>query len=140
MSNEDFEQPEPDSERSAAQPSDAEQAITGDPNKPQRPKRESKAQRIERESREGNAFWRECLSTTVGRRELWRIIAGEDAAHFLQTKFPRGGVGVPDSNEAWYARGEQDLGLRLYHQWVKIDFLAVAKMHQENDPRFKAGE
>jgi hypothetical protein len=123
---------------SAAQPSDAEKEILGLNDIPPKQKRESKKDRIGREQREADNFWRECLSNVVGRRELYRIAAV--AAHAFETKFPAGAVGFPDANAAWYLRGEQDFGLRLYHHWLRLDPANVAKMHAENDPRFQASE
>ena len=109
-------------------------------------RRESKESRIRREQREADAFWNAVFDTATGRREMWKIIAGSDGAHAFETRFMSGAVGFPDNNASWYARGEQDVGLRLYHAWLKRDPLSVAAMHQENDPRFakpkrtKAGE
>ena len=60
----------------------------------------------------------------------------------LRRASPPGPAGVPDEYATWYAKGEQDLGLRLYHKWLLLDPLSVAAMHAENDPRFarKKGE
>lgn len=137
MSDDDFaEQQDNDSERSAATPSAAEKEILGDPNRPQRTRCESKEHRIEREARESNNYWRAQLADPIGRRELWRLIANGDGAHAFETKFATGPQGVPNEYATWYAKGEQDWGLRLYHRWLGLDPVAVAKMHAENDSRF----
>ena len=85
------------------------------------------------EAKEGAAFWRACLATKTGRRELWRIL---QSAHAFETKFACGPNGFPQSEATWFARGEQDLGLRIFFSWQRIDPENVLLMQQENDPRF----
>jgi hypothetical protein len=132
MSDEyDPEQRDGSDEHSAVQPTDAEREILG-----LKPPKHRKEDRIQRERREADEWWRFNLSTIIGRREIWRLIAGGDAAHAFETRFPAGTIGFPDPNAAWYARGEQDFGLRLYQRLLMLDPIAVAAMHQENDPRF----
>jgi hypothetical protein len=89
------------------------------------------------EALEADAFWKMVLGSEVGRREMWRIISGSGAGHAFETRFACGPNGFPDDRAAWYARGEQDLGLRLYHEWLRRDPSAIALMHQENDHRFR---
>lgn len=96
------------------------------------------SERIERESAEADSFWKSILASPIGRRELWRLFCGSGGAHGFETRFPAGSVGFPDANAAWYARGEQDFGLRLYHHWLRLDPISVGKMHAENDVRFAA--
>jgi hypothetical protein len=67
---------------------------------------------------------------------MWRIIAGTGSCHAFETRFACGPNGFPDDRAAWYGRGEQDMGLRLYHEWMRRDPAAIALMHQENDVRF----
>lgn len=98
----------------------------------QRKKKKAKKQSSERE---GEEFWLAVLGSPVGRRELWKIIA-HDVGHAFQTKL-NNETGFPDPNRAWYERGKQDFALYFYHQWLQLDHAAVAKMHQENDHRFK---
>lgn len=138
MSDDDQQDDIPDEgdERSSVKRSEAERAILDDPSKPRKPRGESKKNRIEREHREADVFWCGVLADPIGRRELWRIVAGSDGAHAFETRFPCGPAGVPDPNAAWHAKGEQDLGLRLYHAWLARDPSAVALMHLENDSRF----
>lgn len=129
-----------DDENSAATLTDAERAILDDPTKPKPPRRESKKDRAERERREADNFWRDCLSSVIGRRELWLLAAGATGAHAFETRFASGPNGFPDPNATWHAKGEQDFGLRLYHQWLRLDPSAVSKMHHENDVRFRKGD
>lgn len=93
--------------------------------------------RIQREEREADEFWRGVLSTEIGRREMWKLIADTDAGHAFETRFPSGPMGFPDPNAAWYERGQQDFCLRLYQAWLRRDPAAVHKMHEEHDPRFR---
>ena len=79
------------------------------------------------------AFWRGCIATPEGRHEIWDMVA--NGCHTFQTAMQATG-GIPDNNFAWYARGEQDIGLRLYRELLRIDHAAVHQMHVENDPLF----
>jgi fructosamine-3-kinase len=79
-------------------------------------------------------FWHAVFATPVGRREMWAILHGD--MHAFNTNFAAGPVGFPDPNAAWYQRGQQDLGLLLYHRWLAFDPQAMLLMHAENDPRF----
>ena len=99
-------------------------------------KHERKESRIRREQQEADQIWKFVYDSEVGRREMWRLIAGADGAHAFETRFPVGPSGVPDANAAWHAKGEQDFGLRLYHACLKRNPQSVALMHQENDHRF----
>jgi hypothetical protein len=130
LSNEDFtnDETEEDLGPSATEPS-TDDAISSRG-------RIRKERRIDKERRESRDFWIGVLNSPVGRKELWGIVCGSLGAHAFETRFPSGPAGVPDPNAAWYARGEQDFGLRLYQQWLSLDVFAVKKMHDENDPRF----
>ena len=104
---------------------------------------ESQKRRIKREQKEADELWRRLLNDTVGRRELWRLACGPTGAHAFETRFQgTGELGLPNEYATWYAKGEQDFGLRLYHRWLLLDPIAVGAMHAENDPRFarKKGE
>lgn len=87
--------------------------------------------------RDRAAFWRGVLSTETGRREIWNIIAGLDQLHAFNTNFPVGPVGFPDPNAAWYQRGQQDYGLKLYHDLLTVVPQEALLMHNENDARFQ---
>lgn len=104
--------------------------------------RESQQRRIKREAKEADDYWRKQLADPIGRRELWRLVCGSLGAHAFETRFAAGPAGIPDQYATWHAKGEQDFGLRLYHNWLRLDPISVAAMHAENDPRFarKKGE
>lgn len=89
------------------------------------------------QEQERTVLWRTILSTVVGRREIWNILA---AAHPFEIKFGLGPSGVPDPQATFMAMGEQQFGLRWF---FKLQVLApgeVAQMLLENDPRFKKVE
>ena len=99
-------------------------------------RRETKQRAQRRQQLEGEQFWRQIFCSEVGRREMWRLIAGPEGAHAFETRFMAGPAGIPDPNASWHARGEQDFGLRLYHAWLRDNPAGIALMHAENDPRF----
>jgi len=124
-------------EREAVRISEAERGIIAEAIPGRRRRSESKANRLRREQREADDFWRGLLNSgTIARRELWRIVAGPQNAHAFETRFMASPGGFPDPKATDYARGEQDFGLRIYHAWLRLDPVAVAKMHAENDQRF----
>lgn len=92
--------------------------------------------RHRREMRDGDQMWRTVLSNETGRRELWKIL--REAGTFENRFAVVGQMGMPLPEQTWLHAGEQSFGLRLYHQWLKIDHQNVYLMHLENDPRFAA--
>ena len=127
--------------------SDDEQATTGiaeldtDPGTPPEhdaahpARRKRNANRAEREREEELAFWRGIFDSTVGRREMWRLL---NAGHPFETRFMVSPGGTPDSLATWHAKGEQDFALRMYHAWMRLCPEQIIRMHQEHDPRFGA--
>ncbi|MDE2107014.1 MAG: hypothetical protein KGL39_57940 [Patescibacteria group bacterium] len=82
-----------------------------------------------------STFWKRMLADADGRAEIWALIAGD--LHAFNTDFSVSPVGFPDPNAAWYRRGEQDAGLRLYHKLLELDPDGIKLMHDEHDARFK---
>ena len=94
-------------------------------------------QQTRRQKRAANQtkdFWRKVFADPIGRREIWGLL--NDDMHAFTAIFPAGPVGFPDELAAYYRRGEQDMGLRLYHRWMALQPDAIRQMHLENDPRF----
>src|SRR5262245_19050282 len=89
-----------------------------------------------REREESLQFWRTCLSTPIGRRELWRnvVVAG----HVFEDRFACGPNGFPQSEATWFQAGESSLARRLYLAWLRDHRDLVGLMHDENDPHFTA--
>ncbi len=114
--------------------SEKEEGLQRDASSPR--EHEKASRRQEREAREADSFWRSVLGSEVGRREMWRLIAGSGGAHAFEARFPSSEAGVPYPEAAFYERGVQDFGLRIYHAWLLRDPAAVALMHAENDARF----
>lgn len=92
--------------------------------------------KVDRERREGEEFWRRTLADPVGRREIWRLLAGEGGAHVFEERFAVGPNGFPQTEATWFAAGEQAFGLRLYQHLMRIDRAGVFLMHDEHDQRF----
>lgn len=92
--------------------------------------------------RDKDEFWRTVLGSVVGRREMWTIIAGLPGTglHAFNPDFGTSPLGFNDPNAAWYQRGQQDYGLKLYHELFVRSPALVLQMHTENDPRFKKPE
>lgn len=90
--------------------------------------------RHRRETRDGDQMWRSVLGTEVGRRELWKIL--REAGTFEDRFALAGQLQMPVGEQTWFHAGEKSFGLRLYHQWLKIDHQNIYLMHLENDPRF----
>lgn len=82
---------------------------------------------------EGEEWWRESLSTIIGRRELWELLR---EMHAFDDRFPITPVGFPDTNAAWFAAGQQSKGQSLWLKWLKLDPDNTTLMMRENDPRF----
>ena len=118
-------------------PPDQEQSFAAEPETEEGQRgAERKSGRLRREQREALSFWRAVLETEVGRREMWRKLFAAESSHAFETRFLSGPSGVPDPSASWYSRGEQDLGLRLFHTLQGICPEGVLLMQQENDPRF----
>ena len=96
--------------------------------------RANRSKRRELDIREGErqAFWRSCLASKVGRRELWGLLAD---AHFDADRFGAGPTGVPDLAATWLGRGEQAFGYRLFLTLLKHDRGGVFLMLEEHDHR-----
>lgn len=90
----------------------------------------SKAKQAQQETDE---FWKAVLKDRIGRRTIWGLL---QAGHVFETKFACGPNGFPQSEATWYAKGEQDFALRLYHNLLRLDLTGVHLMHSEHDPRF----
>ena len=87
--------------------------------------------------RERVDFWRATMGTVVGRREIWAIIGAVDGLHAFNQNFSVSPVGFPDPNAAWYYRGQQDYGLKLYHELSTLVPAEAMQMLAENDARFQ---
>lgn len=79
-------------------------------------------------------FWQRSLSDPVGRQAIWNLL--QSAKTFGPQPFGVGPNGFPQAEASFYAAGQRDFGLRLYHMLAKFDRLSVFKMHDENDSYF----
>lgn len=94
--------------------------------------RRGEAARLEEEA-SAQRFWAGVFADRVGRREMWRFFHEE--SHAFNAVFPTSPIGFPDPNATFFAAGEQNLGLRLYHRCLRFAQQGVAWMHIEHDPR-----
>lgn len=95
--------------------------------------------RKQRERKRTNAdieagFWREVLKSEDGRAVIWRHL---NRAGTFATPFAVGPNGFPQSEATWFKAGQQALGLELYQNLMRIDYLGVHAMLQQCDPAFK---
>ena len=93
-----------------------------------------KAERRSRQKKDQSAeFWKEILSTVVGRQEIWALLT---EARTFETRFACGPSGFPQTEATWFHAGQQDFGLRLYQKLLAISPTDVLQMHKEWDYRF----
>jgi hypothetical protein len=92
--------------------------------------------RQKREREDSLQFWRTCLNTAVGRRELWRNVVA--AGRVFEAGFACGPNGFPQSEATWFQAGESTFARRLYLAWLRDHRDLVGLMHDENDPHFTA--
>lgn len=114
------------------EPTDDEQPVVSE-----RQAVERKSRRIQRERTENDQFWRECLSTQVGRRCLWAIL---EAGHCFEERFMASPVGFTDPNATWFKAGEQAFAWKLFEVWQTIDYQGVYLMRCENDSKYRKAQ
>lgn len=94
--------------------------------------------RAEREAlkrkEKSDEFWRGVMSTDVGRREMWNLIAVQ--GHAFETPFAVGPNGFPQPDATMWRAAEQAFGLRLYQSLLMLAPEETHLMHRECDPRF----
>ena len=89
---------------------------------------------VKRAAEETKDFWKRVFAEPVGRREMWGLLNND--FHAFTSVFSASPTGFPDPNASWYQRGQQDMGMWLYHRWMALEPEGVRLMHVENDPRF----
>lgn len=107
------------------------EAATGDGASVQKEKRRRTA--ALRAKDEDDKFWRDALSTLVGRRCLWRHLV---EANLGKTTFVCGPNGFPDSNGTWFEAGKRAVADRLFADLQILDHMGVYLMLCENDPAY----
>ncbi|MEI6281974.1 MAG: hypothetical protein WCP82_04555 [Alphaproteobacteria bacterium] len=80
------------------------------------------------------AFWREVLKSEDGRAVVFRFLM---RAGTFTAPFAVGPNGFPQSDATWFKAGQQALGLELYQNLLRLDFLGVHEMLKQCDPAFK---
>lgn len=93
-----------------------------------------KEDRVEREFREQREFWQAVFATDIGCNEMWKLLS---MGHPFETRFSAGPAGFPDPNATWYARGEQELALRIFQTLERADREGTWRMRERHDPRLQ---
>ena len=93
--------------------------------------------RILREQKEQAAFWQAVLGNRIGRREIWRLVADPQWGHAFERPFAVGPNGFPQPEATWFQAGAKDLGMRLYHELMRIDPEGTLVMLKEHEPSFQ---
>lgn len=89
------------------------------------------ARKGKRAEDEAAQWWREALSTPIGRRELYGLLA---SGHAFEPRFASWPNGFPAPEATWMEAGEQRLAFRFFRSLLRIDHAAVMQMLAENDP------
>lgn len=100
------------------------------------PRRKRKTKRdieIEKRQDERAQWWREALSTQVGRRCLYEILS---VGGCFEDRLGVGPTGFPDPHATFLKLGEKGIVQRLYQDWQAIDYQGVYAMLVENDHRY----
>ena len=107
----------------------------GEPVEADAPRKRKSKKQIEQEKRvvEREQWWREALSTLVGRRCLYEILNGGGC---FEDRFGVGPAGFPDPHATFLKLGEKGFVQRLYQDWQAIDYQGVYAMLVENDHRY----
>lgn len=96
-----------------------------------------RTRRLKAAAEESEEFWRAAFSSKVGRREMWRLL---QFLHPFETRHVSGPNGFPAQQATLMALGEQQMGVRIYRWWMKMDRDGVALMEAENDPEMSTSE
>jgi hypothetical protein len=96
-------------------------------------KMKRRRQKIQSAEKQEAEFWRQAMSSEVGRRSIWKLLI---QANCFEQRFACGPNGFPQTEATWFQAGEQSFGLRLYHMLARNDRILLLKMHDENDPYY----
>lgn len=74
------------------------------------------------------------FASPVGRKAMWQIL--EEAGTF-QVLFGHVNGNAPDPIASWFNAGKRELGLSLYHSWMRANRDGVLLMLDEHHGAFK---
>ena len=83
---------------------------------------------------EQRQFWRDVMSTDVGRREMWALLAG--VTHLFETRFANSPSGAPDHMATMALLGQQMVGQAIHDTLFRYARESTLLMHDEHDRRF----
>lgn len=92
-----------------------------------------KRDRQSRNKHEASEFWKSVFADPVGRREMWAMLR---SCHAHEHRFACSPNGSPYPEAAWFQRGEEATGERLFKSWLVADPEGVMLMLREHDPDF----
>lgn len=87
------------------------------------------------QAREDLTFWQMALTTKVGRRCLWSLIAYCSPFQLMVAASP---TGVPDQFGTFYKQGQQHYSLWIWLKLLQLDRENALLMQDENDPFFQS--
>ena len=93
---------------------------------------ERKAREKTYRDQERAKFWRDMLSSEIGRRELWGLLSD---SHAFEEQFGVGPNGFPDPYSTFKFAGEQALGHRIFLTLLRYDRAGTLLMLEEHDDR-----
>jgi hypothetical protein len=92
---------------------------------------------IDNDAAQASKFWRDTFSTTVGRREMWKLLtAAQPDGNPFVPPFACGPSGFPQPEATWFRAGQYALGQHFYQTWLQHAREGVLAMLDEHDPRF----
>jgi hypothetical protein len=83
---------------------------------------------------EQRQFWRDVMSSEVGRREMWALL--DDVTHTFDVQFAHGPTGFPDPLATWLRAGQQSVGRAIHDTLFRYARESTLLMHDEHDRRF----
>jgi hypothetical protein len=83
---------------------------------------------------EQRQFWRDVMSSEVGRREMWALL--DDVTHTFDVQFAHGPTGFPDPLATWLRAGQQSVGRAIHDTLFRFARAETLLMHDEHDRRF----
>lgn len=95
---------------------------------------EKRRRRKRWEVRDEVEFWKFAFASEPGRRAMWRIL--KEAGTFELLLGHVNGT-APDPIGSWINAGKREVGLSLYHSWLRTNRDGVLLMLDEHHPAFK---
>lgn len=99
----------------------------------------SQRKRVDNEADQAAKFWREIFATTIGRRELWKLLqASQPDGDVFTPPFACGPNGFPQPEATWMRAGQYALGQHIWRYWLEHAPDGAVLMLEEHDRRIAA--